>query len=43
MKFALKKKCCLNIHIYIYIYIYIYTSLSPKSNDKNPFILHKKY
>ena len=25
MKFALMKKCCLNIHIYIYIYIYIYT------------------
>ena len=24
MKFALTKKCCLNIHIYIYIYIYIY-------------------
>ena len=23
MKYALKKKCCLNIHIYIYIYIYI--------------------
>ena len=32
MKFALTKKCCLNIHIYIYIYIlyiyiYIYISL----------------
>ena len=25
MKFALTKKCCLNIHIYIYIYIYIYS------------------
>ena len=24
MKFALTKKCCLNIHIYIYIYIYIF-------------------
>ena len=24
MKFALTKKCCLNIHTYIYIYIYIY-------------------
>ena len=22
MKFALTKKCCLNIHIYIYIHIY---------------------
>ena len=28
MKFALMKKCCLNIHIYIYIYIYTHNVIA---------------
>ena len=34
MKFALTKKCCLNIHIYIYIYIHIFI-VSSKLTDRH--------
>ena len=34
MKFALTKKCCLNIHIYIYIYIYIALTCDESSGYK---------
>ena len=39
MKFALTKKCCLNIHIYIYIYIYIYVYVQGAHNKFPDFFL----
>ena len=38
MKFALTKKCCLNIHIYIYIYTKIYIKTHNRMEINNPYV-----